>query len=485
MNNNPLSDLRDSLPSFVTDFNESELNNFIDNLFESPTSRFATFSFPIQSLDPLAYLEMCWNNKAFQYYWEKPTDEFAIAAGSEITSVTATGENRFNSINGKIKKIRQDTTEYSAISHPYSGLFLLGGFSFFDENCTDLWKGFPPASFSLPKWMIIKDGKFSLATFAVYLNNFEAADQLYDHIRNQLKQIEQTLTQKESRTSAPQDRDIATTPLPKQQLDYQQWSNSVQKAKKLIDDNAFDKIVLARHIKVPKSTAIPPTQVVNNLRKQYANCYNFLIHKPTGNTFLGSTPERLIAARNKLLLTEALAGSIRRGNTATEDSFLEKKLSTNGKDRSEHNFVIQDIEERLNPFVKEMNRNTTPEIKKLSNVQHLYTPIRAHLNEESNAFDVLSQLHPTPAVGGYPWQKAASYIKELEYFERGRYAGPVGWINSSGNMEFAVAIRSALCTQNHAHLFAGCGIVKDSDPSAEWEETNLKLKPLLSALQYD
>jgi menaquinone-specific isochorismate synthase len=485
MNDDPLSDLKDYLPSAVTDFNNSEFNNFLNNIFKEPTARYATFSFPIQSIDPLAYLEMCWNENAFKYYWEKPDEEFAIAAGDVITSVAATGNNRFNEINTKVKTLRQQTAEFSAISHSYSGLFLLGGFSFFDQTNDELWKDFPPASFCLPKWMIVKDGKFTLATFAVDLNTFSTADELNNYITGQLEDVKATLEQKSSNGTSHQNGKPSATPLPKQHSEFQRWSNSVAKAKNLINKNAFEKIVLARSIKVSKSTEISPTQVINNLRKQYTNCYNFLIHKPSEKTFLGSTPERLISARNKLLLTEALAGSIGRGNTATEDAFLEKKLSGNGKDQNEHNFVVQDIETRLEPYVKELNRTATPEVKKLSNVQHLYTPIRAQLNEESNIFEVLGQLHPTPAVGGYPWQKAAPYIKDLEHFERGRYAGPVGWINGKGNMEFAVAIRSALCTKNYAHLFAGCGIVKDSDPATEWEETNLKLKPMLSALQYD
>lgn len=485
MNDSPLSDIEDYYPSVVTGLDNSALSNFIDNLFKDSTPRYATFSFPIQSIDPLAYLEMCWKKDSFQYYWEKPTEEFAIAAGDEITSVTAAGSDRFDVINNKINEIRQDSAEFSSFSHPYSGLFLFGGFSFFDQNSDELWDDFPPASFTLPKWMIIKDGKFTLATFAVDLNTFDTAIELHDHIIAQLEDLKSTLEQESTAGTPHQNGKTSTTPLPKQQSDYQKWSDSVNEAKNLIGENAFEKIVLARNIKVPKSTATSPTQVINNLRKQYTNCYNFLIHRPSGNTFLGSTPERLISARNKLLLTEALAGSIERGNTATEDAFLEKKLSANGKDQNEHNFVIRDIEERLEPFVKELNRSATPEIKKLSNVQHLYTPIRAQLNDESNIFDVLGQLHPTPAVGGYPWQKAAPYIKELEHFERGRYAGPVGWMNSKGNMEFAVAIRSALCTEKYAYLFAGCGIVKDSDATTEWEETNLKLKPMLSALQYD
>lgn len=485
MNDNLLSDIKDDQLPIVTGLDSYELSNFLENLFKNSTPRYATFSFSIQSIDPLAYLEMCWKKDAFQYYWEKPAEEFAIAAGNSIASVTGTGSDRFDIINKKVNDIYQDATEFSSFSHPYSGLFLLGGFSFFDQNRDELWNDFPPASFTLPEWMIIKDGKFTLATFAVDLYKFNTATEVYNNIIAKLEGLKAIFEHKSSANRPHRNGKISATPIPKQKSDYQKWYDSVNKAKNLISNNAFDKIVLARNIKVPKSKEISPTQVVNNLRKQYTNCYNFLIHKPSGTTFLGSTPERLISARNKLLLTEALAGSIERGNTATEDTFLEKKLSGNGKDQNEHNYVIRDIEERLEPFVKELNRSATPEIKKLSNVQHLYTPIRAQLNEESNIFDVLDQLHPTPAVGGYPWQNAAPFIKELEHFERGRYAGPVGWMNSKGNMEFAVAIRSALCTKNYAHLFAGCGIVKDSDPATEWEETNLKLKPMLSALQYD
>jgi menaquinone-specific isochorismate synthase len=485
MNDHPLSDIEGYQPSIVRCLDHSELNNFLENLFKKTTPQYATFSFPIQSIDPLAYLEMCWKKNSFQYYWEKPSEEFAIAAGNSITSISASGSDRFNVINNKTKAIRQNTAAFSSISHPCSGLFLLGGFSFFDQNSDELWDDFPPASFTLPEWMIIKDGKFTLATFAVDLQAFDSAIELHDHIIAQLEDLENTLEQKSLTRTSHQNGQASTATLPNQKSDYQRWSDSVNEAKNLIRRNAFEKIVLARSITVSRNTDISPTQVVNDLRKQYSNCYNFLIHRPSGNTFLGSTPERLLSARNKLLLTEALAGSIERGNTATEDAFLEKKLSANSKDRNEHNFVIQDIEERLEPFVQELNRSATPEIKKLSNVQHLYTPIRTQLNKESNIFDVLGQLHPTPAVGGYPWQKAAPYIKELENFDRGRYAGPIGWINSTGNMEFAVAIRSALCRKNYAHLFAGCGIVEHSDAATEWEETNLKLKPMLSALQYD
>lgn len=485
MNNNSLPDIQD-YSSTTADVNSHEhLEQFINKLFQNDDWEYAAFSFPIQAIDPLAYLEMCWNEDNYHYYWEKPSEEFAIAAGGKVTTIADDSSQRFNRINTTITELKKRTAEFSETPHPNSGLTLLGGFSFFEETSNDIWKSFKPASFTLPTWLITKDGKFTMVTFAVCLDNFSTATALHEYLLDQLKKLTDTVYQKLSSGQTTNRISTSQVSLPNKHSEYNKWLTSVNKAKQLIHGNKFEKIVLARSITLSRNKDITVTQVINNLRKRYINCYNFLIHQPTGDTFLGSTPERLAMARNNLLLTEALAGSIKRGQTATEDSMLEKKLSDNRKDRSEHQFVIKDIEERLSPSVKSLVHDDKPQVKKLSNVQHLYTPMRAQLKDHSSTLEVIGKLHPTPAVGGYPWQDAAPHIKELEHFERGWYAGPVGWINATNNMEFAVAIRSGLFTNDKINLFAGCGIVNDSDPATEWEETNLKFKPLLSVLQYD
>jgi menaquinone-specific isochorismate synthase len=480
-----LLNIENNFGSIITEKDNDHLEPFLTGLFQNKVHKYAIFSFTLEAIDPLAYLEMCWNKSNFQYYWEKPTEEFAIAGGKKLVSISATGPNRFRKINTQFEAIRQSTAEYSVLSYPYSGMMLLGGFSFFDHIEGELWNAYKPASFTVPKWMIIKDGKFTLATIGVKLESFDSPAELREHLRQQIGNIKRTINLNiDKNQSKPADSSYNTA-LPKNGSGYNKWISSVRKAKKLIDKKSFEKLVLARQISVSKSENIAPTQVLNKLRQQYANCYNFLIHHPEGETFLGSTPERLGTFRNKLLLTDALAGSIQRGNTATEDTVFEKYLSDSRKDLNEHNFVIKDIEERLKPYVNSLNRNPQPEIKKLSNVQHLYTPIRAKLKDDVNILTVIGQLHPTPAVGGYPWKDAAEYINELETFDRGWYAGPIGWFNARGDGEFAVAIRSGLFTETEAHFFAGCGIVSNSNPESEWEETNLKLKPMLSALQYD
>lgn len=485
MADNSLPDIQQSPDVYSAAVNSEQLDHFLENLFCGSSPTFATFSFRIDAIDPLAYLEMCWNRYNYHYYWEKPSEEFAIAAGDELFSITASGPDRFEEISRKFNSIRELTEEFAAISHSQAGMILLGGFSFFDEIHGPMWNSFAPASFTVPKWMIVKDGKFNIVTLAVEVDAFDSAGALRQYLRNQLQNIAETVRQNSTQKTDNNSKiNINTNPLDTGS-GHKEWVSSIKRAKNEIKQQTFKKIVLARHLTVSKNAGTTPTKVLNNLRQQYPNCYNFLVHQSSGKTFLGSTPERLGAFRNQLLLTDALAGSIQRGNTATEDAFYEKHLSNSAKDRDEHNFVIRDIEERLSPYAKTLKRNEQPEIKKLSNVQHLYTPIRAQLHDDISMLDVIGKLHPTPAVGGYPWKDASDYINKLEQFERGWYAGPVGWFNISGNGEFAVGIRSGLFTETEAHFFAGCGIVADSDPEAEWEETNLKLKPMLSALQYD
>jgi menaquinone-specific isochorismate synthase len=163
---------------------------------------------------------------------------------------------------------------------------------------------------------------------------------------------------------------------------------------------------------------------------------------------------------------------------------LEYELLHSQKDLNEHAFVLDAIEENLQRFSDVFEHPVSPGIKKLSNVQHLYTPVHAKIKKGVSRTEVLSKLHPTPAVGGYPREAAMPYISKLEHFDRGWYAAPVGWINAHGEGEFVVAIRSGLIKTNEVRFFAGCGIVEDSNPQKEWDETNLKFIPMLTALEH-
>lgn len=449
------------------------------------SSSLISISLPIEKIDPLACLELLDEADSYQYFWEKPSEDFAIAAGKSIRKLTASGEDRFQEINKQIAAIKEVALEYSHIKHSHSGIHFLGGFSFFDDIAEGNWQSFGSASFVVPEWQIIKEGQLTLLTLNFKASQFKSLYQLDKEIKDSFYNIceildlnaELELTVSENSKQVP---DILTD-----KQAYSKWVKTVSNAKELINENKFDKIVIAREATVNLRKELEPTHIINSLREQYPNCYSFLVRREGSKTFLGCTPERLISFRKKFLLTEALAGSIQRGSTATEDAFLEKELLQSGKNGDEHNYVIKAIEQKLGPLVNKIQRAGKPVIKKLTNVQHLFTPITAWLKEGVNPLSILEELHPTPAVGGYPWKKAKPYIKELENFDRGWYAGPIGWLNGDNGGEFAVAIRSGLVENNRATFYAGCGIISESDAHKEWEETILKLRPMLSALQYD
>jgi isochorismate synthase len=198
--------------------------------------------------------------------------------------------------------------------------------------------------------------------------------------------------------------------------------------------------------------------------------------------FVGATPERLIQARNGQIHTMALAGSARRGETEEEDVQIGTELLQSGKNNSEHAIVVAMMREALKKHCTHVHISVAPQLLKLKNVQHLKTTISGELIPGRCMLDIMADLHPTPAVGGFPQQAALEAIRNIEKLHRGWYAGPLGWIGASGHGEFAVALRSALIDGKEARLFAGCGIVADSEPQAEFAESCLKFQVMLRAL---
>ena len=218
------------------------------------------------------------------------------------------------------------------------------------------------------------------------------------------------------------------------------------------------------------------------LRNAYPKCTSFFFSFPKQGTFFGSTPERLIRLKNRFIQTEALAGTIARGNNMEEDRILAETLMGSHKEREEHNLVMEQIIRKLESIVPNIQYPASPQILKLKNVQHLQTPITGKLGKDEHILNLVARLHPTSAVAGAPTEKAMEIIDKMEAHDRGWYSGPIGWINEKGDGEFYVALRSALVKDEEAHVFAGGGIVSESHPDTEWEETELKLQPIISAL---
>ncbi len=256
------------------------------------------------------------------------------------------------------------------------------------------------------------------------------------------------------------------------------FEHAVERAVERIGDGEFEKVVLAREVEVERGAAHDVAALYGALRELFPACFCFCVGTPEA-AFCGASPELLVRRSGAVAATVALAGSTRRSADPAVDDHLGEQLLRSDKDRHEHEIVARRIERTLRPHSVWVEPAESPGLVTVANIQHLATPIHAQLAEPRSAAELAALLHPTPAVGGEPREAAVPAIAELEGMDRGWYAGPVGWMDAAEDGEFCVAIRSALIRDRTARLFAGCGIVADSDPAAELAESEIKLEALL------
>ena len=245
----------------------------------------------------------------------------------------------------------------------------------------------------------------------------------------------------------------------------------------------IEKVVLARALETHQRQPIDAVAALRQLAQSYPSTTVFAFaHGET--CFLGATPERLIALHHGTASTMALAGSIDRGASPAEDQALSEKLVHDPKERAEHAVVVGALRDGLAQVCSRIIADAQPRVHKLPNLQHLLTPIRGQVTPGHGVLDLVERLHPTPAMGGFPRQPALELIRASEGLDRGWYAGPIGWVNRDGEGEFVVGIRSALVQGASATLYAGCGIVAESNAAAEYAESDWKLRPMLAAMGF-
>ena len=264
-------------------------------------------------------------------------------------------------------------------------------------------------------------------------------------------------------------------------VDERRWRASVATIAGDVRTGRYEKAVLATSLELRGRAPIDVGRALARLRSGYPDCHLFTMHAG-GATFLGASPELLVGLHDGELEALGLAGSSARGATADEDAELGRRLLASAKDRIEHETVVRAIRERLEGATDELRAPNAPTLRRLPNIQHLATHIRGHVRFGVDVLELVRRLHPTPAVCGYPREAALRVITEHERFDRGWYAGPVGWVDGRGDGEFAVALRAAVVRDERAWLFAGNGIMGDSEPGAELAEVRLKFRPLIEAL---
>jgi salicylate biosynthesis isochorismate synthase len=260
-----------------------------------------------------------------------------------------------------------------------------------------------------------------------------------------------------------------------------EWTRAVAEAVTAIENETIRKVVLARSVIVRSDTAPDGFNVVSHLERSYRQCFSFG-WRVNGATFVGASPELLVRSSDGVVTSNPLAGTAARGEGEVEDRLLAEALMRSEKDRVEHRYVVDDVAERLAPYADGLVVPSEPSLKRMATVQHLSTRIDGTARPGVHVLDLVDALHPTPAVGGTPRDPALAFIEKAEPFDRGWYTGGVGWINGSGDGEFAIGLRCGLLEGTNAHVFAGAGIVADSDPDAELLETRLKFRPMLELL---
>lgn len=260
-----------------------------------------------------------------------------------------------------------------------------------------------------------------------------------------------------------------------------QWHDLVQAALSSISRGPIKKIVVARMIRAKAEVPFFLPNILNRLCADNPKATIFTFSRK-GTYFVGATPEILITSSAGSFQTMALAGSAPRSEDPVQDFKYGQQLLASAKERSEHDFVVQDILRTLKPYCRYIIADNSPALHKLRKVQHLATFFKGEMLPQKSLLDMISFLHPTPVVGGVLFEPALTFLREHEGFDRGWYAGPIGWLDAERNGEFMVALRSGVIQGREAALFAGCGLVADSDSEKEYQETQLKLLTMLDAL---
>ncbi|MEF8806633.1 isochorismate synthase [Natronomonas sp.] len=404
-------------------------------------------------------------------FWAAPDEATVVGSGTAAT-ITADGPDRF-------RAVRESASELFAVGDVHAGALaarprFFGGFAFHDEHSgDDPWAGYPGAEFVLPRVQVTytDDGPWLTVN---------AVDADPKAVEDRLETAEAELT------SLPTNDEYTDPPgvrARERTTSMAEWRESVTAATDRIEAGELRKVVLAQALETTLERPLSLPDVVARLGETYPDCFRFLFEPADGSAgFFGATPEQLVGLRGRTVETGALAGTTGRGDTPEEDEWLAEELLADDKNVHEHELVADAIREQLAPYAAAIQAGQR-RIRRLATVQHIETPITAELADDEHVLTLVEALHPTPAVGGLPPNEALRTIRDTEPFERGWYAAPVGWFDAAGYGSFSVAIRSAIARDDVATLFAGVGIVADSDPDREWDEVQLKYRPILDELE--
>jgi isochorismate synthase len=404
------------------------------------------------------------------FCWEQPDRGFALAGIGTAAEVVSRGQDRFRDLAEGCSRVTRERVAAEPHDLPAgAGPVWATGLAFApDGGHQPIWSSLPPALAVLPQIALVRsEGR----SFLTACTRPEAGT---EGIRGRLGSLR-------SAPLTPADPHPSAATKITGRYPPERYEPIVAAAVERIRSSDVDKVVLARELTVETPAAHDPGALLGALRDLFPSCFCFCFGTPEA-AFIGASPELLVRRSGAVAATVALAGTTSRSADPAVDDHLGEAMLRSPKVRDEHGIVVRRIERTLRPHSVWVHAEGEPFVVKVGNLQHVATPIRAQLADSHSAIELAAFLHPTPAIGGEPRGPALELIAELEGIDRGWYTGPVGWMDAAEDGEFCVGLRSALLRDREAHLFAGCGIVADSDPAAELQESELKFEALLPLL---
>ena len=426
---------------------------------------FVSFVLPIHKINLIKKLNLINDKYDELFFFEKFDGNYSFAAINCLIELPANKKDIL-SLDHDISKLKSQLVSNWSDFKLNNVPIISGGIKFDSKNSSDEWKNFRAIHFFVPQIIILQKED---DTFLIY--NFLANSKINN---------ENILVNFCRSVSAIFNLDVKSTVKKNNILEGNSennnnkslWNTIVTAGKEKLDHD-LKKIVLSRKIEFIVKDDIDWTKMFLELETSFPNCYLFML-KSNEAVFFGASPEKFLSVRNNNIEIDALAGTAP-GNSAD----AEKELRNN-KNIKEHKYVIDFISGAISEYADDIKVDTSPQIKKLKNVQHLYTKISARLKDDKNVLSLIDSMFPTPAVCGFPKQIAHEAINEIENFDRGLFSGLIGWIDINFNCEFAVAIRSALYKRSELQLYAGAGIVEESMPEEEYIETEMKFNTILN-----
>lgn len=409
-------------------------------------------------------------NQKRGFYSENPSENFSLLGLGTALDLSDNGLGRFASITKAVQELK--TKVISNWQQEIQNFPLIcGGMKFTAEHSENEWKDFKDSDWFVPQFLILNISGSRSVFYNCVIQNSSAKKQA-----DKFSQLLESMLNNETKPESAPLKILSSKGL--EPKDKKKWKNLVKDTLEKISDQDILKVVLSRRVEL----VISANPDWNKLRKYfsdiYSNCSIFFYHKEN-TTFFGASPERLAKFHKQKIIVDVLAGSLQRGKTAEEERDFEHQLMNSVKLNHEHDLVIHQIKKAITNYVSKINIQKVP-FKKLHNIQHLHTVLESELLSDVSMFEIIELLYPTGAVCGEPREKALNFIKKIEDYKRGLFAGIIGYFSLDHEGEFVVGIRSALLTDNKLFAYAGCGIVEGSDPETEFQETELKLQVILS-----